>query len=273
MNIDIRKLHEAGVHLGHQAKRWNPKFRSFLHSRVQGISVINLEKTKQQLELAGDFLRAIAAKGEAILFVGTKPVVQPLVTEIAQRLQMPFCSNRWPGGCLTNFSTIQSRLKKYKRYLSMDSEGEIDKLHSKEEAAVRREMARMKRNFEGILTMDKHPKALVVVDVKKEFIAVAEARKLKIPVVGIVDTNTDPGLVTYPVPANDDALRSVQAVMSILEAAVEAGLREYEASQVQKAPEEEAQEPEFVSQFENLEEIPSELAAVIGVDLTEEESK
>lgn len=235
MTVDIKKLHEAGVHLGHQAKRWNPKFQEYVHKRVQGICIVNLEKTKECLERACEFLRSVAGKGKPVLFVGTKPVAQEPVREMAQRLEMPFCANRWPGGCLTNFTTIQTRLKKYKRYLGMETEGELEKLPGKEEAAVRREMARMHRNFEGILSMEKHPQALVVVDIKKEFIAVAEARRLGIPIVGIVDTNSDPDLVDYPIPGNDDALRSVAALLAPLEEAIQAGAHDYAAKQDEKA--------------------------------------
>lgn len=233
--IDITKLHEAGVHLGHQAKRWNPKFQQFLHKRVQDICIIDLEKTAEQLERACDFLRSVAASGKAILFVGTKPIAQEPVRELAQRLHMPFCANRWPGGCLTNFPTIQSRLKKYKRCLAMDADGEIAKLPGKEEAALRRQMARMHRNFEGILGMETHPQALVVVDIKKEFIAVAEARRLKIPVIGVVDTNSDPSMVDYPIAGNDDALKSILALLEPIGEAVQAGLYDHEAKQAEKA--------------------------------------
>lgn len=224
MNITLQDMLEAGVHFGHQTRRWNPKSKPFVHGNQSGISIINLEKTMSQLEKACTFLEELVASGKDVLFVGTKRQAQEIVRESATAANMPFCASRWMGGCLTNFSTIKRSLDKYKRYLAMDTDGELAKLPKKELAVIRREMARMHRNFEGLQGVKDLPAALFIVDSKTQYIAVAEATRLKIPVVAIVDTNSDPSLVQYPIPGNDDAAKAIRILVSEVVEAIQRGL-------------------------------------------------
>lgn len=224
MNITIKDLLDAGVHFGHQVRRFNPKSKKFVFANRQGISVIDLEKTYARLEAAAAFVEATVASGRDILFVGTKRQAKDLLKEAALSCNMPYATSRWLGGTLTNHATISQSIEKYKNYLRMEEDGSLDKMHNKESSSIRREMARMHRNFEGILNMPKMPGALFVVDTRNEEIAVAEANRLKIPVVAIVDTNSDPSLLQYPIPGNDDSVKSIRIVVEVILDAVQAGL-------------------------------------------------
>lgn len=224
MNITVKDLLDAGVHFGHQTRRWNPRSKPYVYDHRSGVSIIDLEKTFSQIEKSAAFLEQIVASGKDVMFVGTKRQAQEILREAANLCSMPFCVNRWLGGTLTNFETIQTSLKKYKKFLNMESSGELDKLYAKEAAAIRREMDRMNRNFEGIKDIRKLPGAAFIVDIKNEEIAVAECRKLGIPVVAIVDTNSDPTLVDYPIPANDDAVKSIRLITEVLIEAIQNGL-------------------------------------------------
>lgn len=224
MNITVKDLLDAGVHFGHQTRRWNPKSKPYVYDHRHGISIINLEKTYALLEKAAVFAEEIVAEGKDILFVGTKRQAQDILREAATTVNMPFCVNRWLGGTLTNFQTVERSLGKYKRYLAMEADGSLQKLPGKESAAIRREMARMNRNFEGIINLRKRPSALLVIDVRTEEIAVAEASRLKIPVIALVDTNSDPTLVDYPIPGNDDAAKAIRLVVEVLLEAIQNGL-------------------------------------------------
>ncbi len=224
MNITVKDLLDAGVHFGHQTRRWNPKSKPYVYDHRSGVSIIDLEKTYAQLEKAAAFIEETVADNKDIMFVGTKRQAQEILREAAAMCGMPFCVNRWLGGTLTNFETILTSLKKYRKFLNMETSGELDKLYAKEAAAIRREMARMERNFEGIKDISKLPGALFVVDIKNEEIAVSECRKLGIPVVAMVDTNSDPSLVDYPIPANDDAVKSIRLITEIVVEAVQNGL-------------------------------------------------
>ena len=226
MNITIEDLAEANVHVGHQMRRWNPCFEPFLYDHRNGLSIIDLEKTYARLEVAFRFVRELVASGKDILLVGTKRQVQDLVREAALSVNMPFCVNRWMGGTLTNFATIKQSLEKYRRFLAMESDGSLAKLPKKEGSSIRRQMNRMHRNFEGILNLEKIPVALFVLDIKTEYIAVAEANALHIPVVALVDTNSDPSLVEYPIPGNDDAVKSLRIILEVILEAIQAGLAE-----------------------------------------------
>lgn len=235
MQITLQDLLDSGVHFGHQLRRWNPKSKGFVYDNRHGLSIIDLTKTHACLKTATEFLEDLVASGGDVLFVGTKRQAQDIVREAATALHMPFCANRWMGGCLTNFSTIKRSLEKYKRYLAMDTDGSMNKLaNKKEEAAIRREMSRMHRNFEGLLNMDSLPAALFVVDTKTEYIAVEEARRLGIPVVALVDTNSDPSLITYPIPGNDDASKSIRIIVDTIIQAIENGLRRREEAKAKK---------------------------------------
>lgn len=224
MNITVKDLMDAGVHFGHQTRRWNPRSKPYVYDHRSGVSIINLEKTYEQLEKAVKVIEDTVAEGKDIMFIGTKRQAQEILREAAAMCNMPYCVNRWLGGTFTNFETILTSLKKYRRFIEMEANGEMDKLYAKEAAAIRREMTRMNRNFEGIKDISKLPGIAFVVDVKTEEIAVAECRKLGIPVVALVDTNSDPTLVDYPIPGNDDAVKSIRLITEVLVEAVQAGL-------------------------------------------------
>lgn len=229
MNISIQDLADSGVHFGHQLRRWNPKSKGFIYDHRQGVSIIDLEKTHALLEKASQFVEDLVASGKDILFVGTKRQAQEVIREAATECGMPFCANRWLGGALTNFSTIKRSLEKYKCYLAMETDGSMGKLHKKEASAIRREMQRMHRNFEGMLNLPKPPAALFVVDIKSENIAVAEAKRLGIPVVALVDTNSDPTGIDYPIPGNDDAVKAVRLIVGGILEAIQNGLSRRES--------------------------------------------
>ena len=235
MNTTPKDLLDAGVHFGHQLRRWNPKSKPYVYDNRNGISIIDLEKTHKLLEKAYSKIEEVVSSGKDILFIGTKKQAQEIMREAATSCQMPFCVNRWMGGGLTNFTTIKSSLAKYRKFLKMDQDGELEKLPGKEEAAIRRQMSRMNRNFEGMLEVNELPAAVFVVDTKNEEIAVSEANRLGIPVIGLVDTNSDPTVLDYPIPGNDDAVKSIRIIVeTILEAAL-SGLSQREAKKVQKS--------------------------------------
>jgi len=229
MNITHKDLLDAGTHFGHQVRRWNPSFKPFLFDHRNGISIIDLEKTYAQLEQASDFVTSTVRSGKDILLVGTKRQAQEILREAAAETRMPFCVNRWMGGTLTNFATIKTSLQKYRRFLEMEKDGSLNDLPKKEGAAIRRQMVRMNRNFEGIIDVNELPSALFVVDVNFEDIAVEEARRLGIPVIALVDTNSDPSLVDYPIPGNDDAAKSIRIIVEAIVEAIQNGLENREA--------------------------------------------
>jgi len=230
MNITLKDLLDSGVHFGHQVRRYNPKAKKFVYDNRHGISIIDLEKTYEQLEKACAYLEDLVASGKEVLFVGTKRQAQDIIREVASGCSMPFAASRWLGGCLTNYTTVKGSLEKYKRYLAMESDGSMDKLHNKEAASIRRQMSRMNRNFEGLLEMKGRPAALFVIDAKNEAIAIAEANRLKIPVIGLVDTNSDPSTLHIPVPGNDDSIKSIRIILETVMDAVQAGLARREAA-------------------------------------------
>ena len=235
MNTTPKDLLDAGVHFGHQLRRWNPKSKPYVYDNRNGISIIDLEKTHKLLENAYSKIEEVVSSGKDILFIGTKKQAQEIMREAATSCQMPFCVNRWMGGGLTNFATIKSSLSKYRKFLKMDEDGELEKLPGKEEAAIRRQMSRMNRNFEGMLEVNDLPAAVFVVDTKNEEIAVAEANRLGIPVIGLVDTNSDPTILDYPIPGNDDAVKSIRIIVETILEAAQSGLSQREAKRVQKS--------------------------------------
>ena len=234
MNITLQDLVDAGVHFGHQLKRWNPKTKPYVYKQMNGISIINLEKTYQQIQGACNFVESLVASGSNICFVGTKRQAQEVIRESAVSVEMPFCCNRWMGGTFTNFRTVQKSLGKYKKFMTMETDGSMAKLPKKESAAIRREMNRMKKNFEGIKDISELPDALFVIDIQHEYIAVAEARRMGIPVVALVDTNSDPTLVDYPIIGNDDAVKAVTLITQVITEAVQQGLNQREAKKAHK---------------------------------------
>jgi len=224
MNITPKDLLDAGVHLGHQTKRWNPRSKPYVFDHRQGITIIDLEKTHANLEKACAFIESLVAGGDDILLVGTKRQAQELIKEAAAATGMPYVINRWMGGTLTNFETIKKSLAKFKKYQAMDTSGELAKFSSKEESAIRREMARMTRNFDGIANLTGLPGAIFVVDVSYEDIACREAQRVNVPSIGLCDTNSDPTLLTIPIPGNDDATKSVRIIVEAIVEAITQGL-------------------------------------------------
>ncbi|MCZ6672178.1 MAG: 30S ribosomal protein S2, partial [Verrucomicrobia bacterium] len=201
----------------------------------QGISIMDLGKTFECLEKATTFLEETVSGGGKVLLVGTKRQAQEVVREAAIGTEMPYCVNRWLGGTLTNFSTILNSISKYKKYLAMESDGSLDKLPKKEVAAIHREMSRMNRNFDGLLEMPELPDAIFIIDIKREDIAVAEARRIGIPLVALVDTNSDPTLVDYPIPGNDDAVKSIRIIVETVMEALQNGMAKREANKTPQA--------------------------------------
>jgi len=212
----IKQLLEAGVHFGHQTKRWNPKMKKFIFGSRSGIYIIDLEKTEECINTARDFLMEITSKGEFILFVGTKKQAQDVIKQEAIRSGMYYVTDRWPGGMLTNFVTIKKSINRLKDIEKMHTDGTFEKLTKKEIARLEKELAKLNKNFSGIVPMERMPKAAFVVDTKKEETAVREARRLGIPIIGLIDTNSNPDLVDYPIPGNDDATKSIRTVTSII---------------------------------------------------------
>ncbi|MHC1746233.1 MAG: 30S ribosomal protein S2 [Negativicutes bacterium] len=208
--ISMKQLLEAGVHFGHQTRRWNPKMAPYIFTERNGIYIIDLQKTVKKVEEAYNFVRQVAEEGKTILFVGTKKQAQEAVKDEALRCNMYYVNERWLGGMLTNFQTIQKRIGRLRELENMETNGIFDVLSKKEVLTLRHEMERLQKFLGGIKTMGKLPGALFIVDPRKERIAVAEARKLSIPIVGIVDTNCDPDEIDYVIPANDDAIRAVK---------------------------------------------------------------
>lgn len=208
--ISMKQLLEAGVHFGHQTRRWNPKMAPYIFTERNGIYIIDLQKTVKKVEEAYNFVRQLASEGETMLFVGTKKQAQEAVKEEAQRCDMYFVNERWLGGMLTNFQTIQKRINRLRELENMEEKGLFDVLPKKEVITLRHEMERLQKFLGGIKSMHKLPGALFVIDPRKERIAIAEARKLGIPIVAIVDTNCDPDEIDYVIPGNDDAIRAVK---------------------------------------------------------------
>lgn len=208
--ISMKQLLEAGVHFGHQTRRWNPKMARYIFTERNGIYIIDLQKTVKKVDEAFNFVRNLATEGGTMLFVGTKKQAQESVKEEAERCGMYFVNERWLGGMLTNFQTIQKRVDRLRVLEGMEAEGVFEVLTKKEVSALRHEMEKLERFLGGIKNMKKLPDALFIVDPRKERIAVAEARRLHIPIVGIVDTNCDPDEIDVVIPANDDAIRAVK---------------------------------------------------------------
>jgi small subunit ribosomal protein S2 len=229
LSIGVKELLEAGVHFGHQTKRWNPKMKQFIFDARNGIHIIDLSKTLNQLQTACDFISKSVQKGGSVLFVGTKKQAQEAVREAAKACNQFYVTERWLGGTLTNFSTIKRSIGRLKEIEKMETDGSINNYVKQEQSMIRREAARLVKYFEGIRSMDKFPAVMFVVDIKREHNAVAEARRLNIPIVAIVDTNCDPDLVDFPIAANDDAIRSVRLILTTVVQTITQARAEYEA--------------------------------------------
>jgi small subunit ribosomal protein S2 len=222
-SVTIKDLLEAGVHFGHQTKRWNPKMKEFIFGERNGIYIIDLQKTHRLLQDALQYVQDLAAQGRTIMFIGTKRQAQEAIREEAQRCGMPFVTERWLGGLLTNFVTVRKSLDRLKELELVSADGSKERLTKKELARLEKERMKLEKNLAGIKAMKTVPDAVFVIDTRKEAIAVAEARKLKIPVVGVVDTNCDPDEVDVLVPGNDDALRAIRLFAGKVADAVLAG--------------------------------------------------
>jgi len=218
--VSMKQLLEAGVHFGHQTRRWNPKMAPYIFTERNGIYIIDLQKTVKKLEEAYMFVRDVAANGDTILFVGTKKQAQDSVRDEAQRCGMPFVNARWLGGMLTNFNTIQKRIKRLGQLKTMEQNGTFDMLPKKEVIKLRLEIEKLEKFMGGITGMKRQPAAMFIVDPRKERIAVAEAKKLGIPIIAIVDTNCDPDEIDYVIPGNDDAIRAVKLIAGAMADAV-----------------------------------------------------
>src|SRR5512136_2530161 len=219
----MKELLEAGVHFGHQTRRWNPKMKPFIFGERNGIYIIDLGKTAKLFREAEEFVTRLCSEGGTLLFVGTKRQAQDAIAEEAQRCGMFFVNQRWLGGLLTNFSTIQRSLGRLRELESMSTDGRYDTLSKKEIASIEKEKRKLQKNLEGIRQMSRLPDAVFIIDTRKEKIAVDEARKLKIPVIGVVDTNCDPDEVDFAIPGNDDALRAIRLFASRIAESVIAG--------------------------------------------------
>jgi small subunit ribosomal protein S2 len=236
--VTMRQLLDAGVHFGHQTRRWNPKMKRFILTERNGIYIIDLQQTLGYIDRAFDFVKSTVAHGGSILFVGTKRQAQEAIANEAARVNMPFVNQRWLGGMLTNFSTVHKRLQRLKDLEAMETSGEFAGRTKKEVLLLTREKDKLAKTLGGIRDMAKVPSAIWVVDTKKEHIAVGEARKLGIPVVAVLDTNCDPDEVDYPLPGNDDAIRSAALLTKVVAEAVAAGLLERSGSAAVAAGEE-----------------------------------
>ena len=241
--ISMKQLLEAGVHFGHQTRRWNPKMKEYIFTERNGIYIIDLQKTVKKAEEAYNFVRSVAEAGDSILFVGTKKQAQESIEQEAKRCEMFYVNQRWLGGMLTNFKTIQARIAKLRKIEKMEADGDFAYLPKKEVIKLKAEQEKLEKNLSGIKDMKKLPGAMFVVDPRKEHIAVMEARALGIPVVAIVDTNCDPDEVDYAIPGNDDAIRAVKLIASKMADAVLEG-RQGE-QMIDAAAEEEAAGDDF----------------------------
>lgn len=253
--ISMKQLLEAGVHFGHQTRRWNPKMKKYIFTERNGIYIIDLQKTVKKIEEAYNFLRDLAADGGTVLFVGTKKQAQESVREEALRSGMFYVNQRWLGGTLTNFQTIRTRINRLKEIEKMEEDGTFDVLPKKETINILKEKERLLKFLGGIKDMKKLPDAIYVIDPRKESIAIAEARKLGIPIVGIVDTNCDPDEIDYVIPANDDAIRAVKLLTSKMADAVIEGKQ---GTSLDESAAEKANEAEVVAEETNKEEVTVE---------------
>ena len=234
--ISMKQLLEAGVHFGHQTRRWNPKMAQYIFTERNGIYIIDLQKTVRKIDEAYMFVRDIALEGKSILFVGTKKQAQESIEAEAKRCGMYYVNNRWLGGTLTNFRTIQTRIKRLNEIDAMEKNGQFELLPKKEVIKLMAEREKLEKNLGGIREMKKLPGAMFIVDPRKERIAVAEARQLHIPIVAIVDTNCDPDEIDYVIPGNDDAIRAVKLIAGKLADAVLEGKQGEQTTEEEAAP-------------------------------------
>lgn len=230
-DMTLETLMEAGVHFGHQTKRWNPKMKKYIFGARSGIYIIDLQKSLERFNKAMAFTRKTGAAGGVTLFIATKPQAKSIIIEEAKRCGMPYVTERWLGGALTNFETIRKSVARLKEVQTMSEDGTFDALSKKEVIKLQKELDKLMKNLGGLQNMEKLPDAVFVIDTKKERIALSEARKLGIPIIAVVDTNCDPEGIEYVIPANDDALKSIRLMASSVADAILAGRKEYDMKQ------------------------------------------
>jgi small subunit ribosomal protein S2 len=236
---EIRQLLEAGLHFGHQTRRWNPRMRRYIWGERDGIHIIDLLQTETLLAEARDFASDVASRGGNVLFVGTKKQARDAVKEWADRCEMPYVNQRWLGGLLTNFHTISKRIDRLHELTELKAEGRLDLLPTKERMSMEAELEKLEYNLGGVREMKRLPQAALIIDLKTEAIALREADRLRIPIIGLVDSNVDPVPVSYPVPGNDDAIRSCELVIRTIGEAVEAAATNYRETEAKRRAEEE----------------------------------
>jgi small subunit ribosomal protein S2 len=237
--VGIKELLEAGVHFGHQTRRWNPRMRRFIYGEREGIHIIDLLQTEELLKRATEFVTEVAAKGGVILFVGTKKQARDSIQEWAERCEMPYVNRRWLGGLLTNFNTIRKRIQRLHELRELKEGGRLDLLPTKERMSMEAELRKLEYNLGGVADMQRLPAAVVIIDLKTEEIALREAERLEIPIVGLVDTNCDPTPVDYVIPGNDDAIRSCELIVGTLGAAIEGAAARWREEEARRRAEEE----------------------------------
>jgi small subunit ribosomal protein S2 len=237
--VGVRELLQAGVHFGHQTRRWNPRMRRYIHGEREGIHVIDLLQTDDLLKRATEFVTEVAAKGGVILFVGTKKQARDSIQEWAERCEMPFVNRRWLGGLLTNFQTIKQRIKRLHELRELKETGRLELLPTKERMSMERELEKLEYNLGGVADMQRLPDAVVIIDLKTEEIGLREASRLEIPIIGLVDTNCDPRPLKYAIPGNDDAIRSCDLVISTLGTAIEGAAAKWREEEARRKAEEE----------------------------------
>ncbi len=238
-DVGIKELLEAGVHFGHQTRRWNPRMRRFIHGERDGIHIIDLLQTEQLLKQAQEFVTELAAKGGVILFVGTKKQARDSIQEWAERCGMPYVNRRWLGGLLTNFNTIKKRIQRLHELRDLKEGGRLDLLPTKERMSMEAELRKLEYNLGGVADLQRLPDAVLIVDLKTEEIGLREAARLDIPIIGLVDTNCDPGPVDYVIPGNDDAIRSCDLIIRTLGGAIEGAAARWRAEEERRRAEEE----------------------------------
>lgn len=243
-SVSQQELLDAGVHFGHLKRKWNPKMAPYIYMERNGIHIIDLNKTTAKLEEAAAAIKQIAKSGKKVLFVATKKQAKDIVANAAQSVNMPYITERWPGGCLTNFATQRKSVKKMAGFDKMATDGTFENISKKEKLQITRQKAKMEKLLGSIVDLTRLPAALFIVDTVKEHIAVSEARKLSIPTIAICDTNTDPTTIDFPIPANDDATKSISLIMEVMVKAIEEGLAERKTDKEMEREKEVAAEEE-----------------------------
>ena len=239
--VSMKELLESGVHFGHQTRRWNPKMKRFIFTERGGIYIIDLTQTQELLDEAYNFAKAIAERNGSVLFVGTKKQAQDSVRDEARRVGMPYVNNRWLGGLLTNWRTISDRIQRLHELRALKTEAQLDLLPAKERISMEAELEKLESNLGGVADMRRQPDAIFIVDLRKEQLAVREAKRLNLPVIALVDTNCDPDEADYVIPGNDDAIRSCHLVIKALADGIEAGKRKVTSAELQNAKNERAE--------------------------------